>query len=202
MRPSAVRSLLISACVVPAALLVAGAQSAPPIGSAIGAAKRAAKATDGAVIAQQNGDEKVAPPKGVKGAPPTAPVTAGAAGVAGKADPKAIPGIAPLTREVFDYDRSGRRDPFVSLLASGDLRPALADLRLVGVLYDMSGKRPVAIMRDLTTKQQYRALIGQLVGRMRVVMIKPRAVIFSIEEFGFNRRDSLVMGDTSKVRIP
>lgn len=192
MRPVAVRAFAVSLCLLPVAALMAGAQSAPSMGSAIGAAKRAAKSTDGSVIAQQNADDKGSsrgkvPPKTVPGA---------------KADPLAVAGIAPLTREVFDYSRGNRRDPFVSLLASGDLRPALSDLRLVGVLYDMSGNRPVAIMRDLTTKQQYRALIGQLVGRMRVVMIKPRAVIFSIEEFGFNRRDSLVMGDTSKVRIP
>jgi hypothetical protein len=36
---------------------------------------------------------------------------------------------------------------------------------------------------------------------MKVVLIKPKAIFFSIEEFGLNRQDSLVLGDTSKVRI-
>jgi hypothetical protein len=33
---------------------------------------------------------------------------------------------------------------------------------------------------------------------MRVAQIKPRAVIFTIEEFGFNRQDSLVLADSTK----
>ena len=37
-------------------------------------------------------------------------------------------------------------------------------------------------------------------GRMRVANIKPKAIIFTIEEFGFNRQDSLLLGDTTRVR--
>jgi hypothetical protein len=57
-------------------------------------------------------------------------------------------------------------------------------------------------MRDLQTKEQYRVTTGMMLGRMRVAQIKPRSVIFSIEEFGLNRQDSLVLGDSSKVRTP
>ena len=39
-------------------------------------------------------------------------------------------------REAFSYERSGRRDPFLSLLHSDDLRPMINDLKLVAVLYD------------------------------------------------------------------
>jgi hypothetical protein len=37
-------------------------------------------------------------------------------------------------------------------------------------------------------------------GRLRVALIKRRSVIFNIEEFGLNRQDSLILGDTTKVR--
>jgi hypothetical protein len=105
-----------------------------------------------------------------------------------------------IMREVFEYASEGRRDPFVSLIATSELRPTVADLRLTSVLYDPSGRRSVAVMRDLVTNTQYRVTTGMTLGRMRVALIKRRAVIFSIEEFGLNRQDSLVLGDTTKVR--
>ena len=106
-----------------------------------------------------------------------------------------------IMREVFDYDGGGRRDPFFSLLTTSELRPTVTDLKLVGILYDESGRRPVAIMRDIQTNTQYRVTTGMTLGRLRVVLIKRRVVIFSIEEFGLNRQDSLVLGDTSKARV-
>lgn len=110
------------------------------------------------------------------------------------------PPLPVIMREVFDYESEGRRDPFVSLLMSAELRPTVADLRLVGVLYDESGRRPVAIMRDVQNNTQYRVTTGMTLGRMRVALIRRRAVIFNIEEFGLNRQDSLLLGDTTKVR--
>jgi hypothetical protein len=115
------------------------------------------------------------------------------------------PEIAPakpptIMREVFDYESAGRRDPFFSLLTTSELRPTVADLSLIVVLYDETGRRPVAVMRDLETKVQYRVTTGMTLGRMRVAEIKRRSVIFSIEEYGLNRLDSLVLGDTSKAR--
>ena len=112
----------------------------------------------------------------------------------------ARPQIPTVMREVYDYESGGRRDPFISLLMSPELRPTVADLRLVGVLYDESGRRPVAIMRDLQTNTQYRVTTGMSLGRLRVALIKRRSVIFNIEEFGLNRQDSLILGDTTKVR--
>lgn len=106
-----------------------------------------------------------------------------------------------IMREIFDYDAEGRRDPFFTLLASAELRPAVSDLKLIGILYDPSGRRSVVTLRDITTSTRYQVTTGTTLGRMKVVLIKPRAVIFSIEEFGLNRQDSLVLGDTSKARI-
>lgn len=106
-----------------------------------------------------------------------------------------------IMREVFDYDAEGRRDPFFTLLASAELRPAVSDLKLIGILYDPSGRRSVVTLRDITTQTRYQVTTGTTLGRMKVVLIKPRAVIFSIEEFGLNRQDSLVLGDTTKARV-
>jgi hypothetical protein len=105
-----------------------------------------------------------------------------------------------IMREVFDYDSEGRRDPFFSLLTSAELRPAVTDLRLLGILYDPSGRRSVVSLRDVTTNIRYQVTTGTVLGRMKVVLIKPRAVYFSIEEFGLNRQDSLVLFDTTKAR--
>jgi hypothetical protein len=105
-----------------------------------------------------------------------------------------------VMREQFAYDRDGRRDPFVSLMTTTDLRPTISDLRLTSVLYDQSGRRPVAIMRDSIAGVQWRVTTGMTLGRMRVSSIRPRVVVFTIEEFGFSRQDSLMLRDTTRVR--
>jgi hypothetical protein len=108
-----------------------------------------------------------------------------------------------INREVFQYDGDGRRDPFVSLLTTSDLRPLLADLRLVAVAYDPRGQNSVAVLRDPTSKTQYRVKVGQTIGRMRVAAIQEKAVIFTIEEFGYSRQELLPMQppDSSKMRL-
>ncbi|MGQ0714194.1 MAG: hypothetical protein ACT4PJ_10725 [Gemmatimonadaceae bacterium] len=103
-------------------------------------------------------------------------------------------------REAFGYERSGRRDPFLSLLHSHDLRPMINDLKLVAVLYDPVG-RSWAVMRDMTTNEQYRVKVGQQLGRMRVTQIHPKSVTFTIEEIGFSRQQTLALND-SKEREP
>ena len=45
-----------------------------------------------------------------------------------------------LRREVFAYDQSGRRDPFVSLMTVGELRPMISDLAITGILIDPTGR--------------------------------------------------------------
>ena len=105
-----------------------------------------------------------------------------------------------INREVFQYDAAGRRDPFASLLLTSDLRPLFSDLLLVVINYDPQGRNSVAIMRDASTKEQYRVRQGQLIGRMRVSAIEPKRVMFTIDEFGFSRQEALVIGDTTKVR--
>lgn len=115
------------------------------------------------------------------------------------------PAVTEITidREIFDYDRSGRRDPYKSLMTSSDVRPLLSDLRLTAVAFDPDGNNSVAILRDAFSKQQYRIRVGQQLGRLRVAGIKQKTVQFTIEEFGFNRQETLALAsDTTKVRNP
>jgi hypothetical protein len=109
-------------------------------------------------------------------------------------------GPAPtIYREEFEYSSGGRRDPFYSLLATNELRPTMSDLKVTGILFDPSG-RSMATLRDLVTNAQYRVTTGSTLGRMRVSSIRQKIVVFTIDEFGTTRQDSLVFGDTTKAR--
>ena len=107
---------------------------------------------------------------------------------------------ATIMRESYDYSRDGRRDPFVSLLMTSELRPAMSDLRLTGILYDNSGSHSVATLRDVGTNELYRVTTGSPLGRMRVAAIRLKTIVFTIDEFGTTRQDSLMLGDSTKVR--
>ena len=104
-----------------------------------------------------------------------------------------------LLRESFTYQAEGRRDPFISLIESGELRPMISDLRLVTVIYAPAG-RSVAVMRDVSTQEQYRVKSGQALGRMRVARIGPKSVTFTIEEYGFSRQEVLALNDSTRAR--
>jgi hypothetical protein len=208
-----------------AAGAVAGAQSTPGITRPIKAARRVADKMSANIEAQQNTDatpqspapapgaRKPAAPRPATGAPqargqapagPAKPTLAIADTARGTRSTSVAErgGINEVTfrREVYGYEASGRRDPFVSLLASGELRPILSDLRLVAVAYDPTGRNSVAVMRDASTNDQYRVKVGQTLGRMRVAQIQPKSVTFTIEEFGYSRREELALGDSSTVR--
>lgn len=106
-----------------------------------------------------------------------------------------------INRETYAYAGSGRRDPFVSLMNTEELRPLLGDLKLVAVALDPTGRNSVAVLRDMSTKEQYRVKVGQEIGRMRVAAIHAKDVVFGIEEFGYSRQESLAMVmDSTKVR--
>ena len=182
--------------------ITAPAQAAPitPAGIDINAPKRAAQnavaATNAQIAAQTGQTVATAAPISGPGSTPSGavPAPSGALPIA------AVPASgASVTREMYGYGAVGRRDPFFSLILTDDLRPLLPDLRLVGILYQNSG-RAVAVMRDVQTNMQYRVANGGTLGRMRVTQIRPRAVLFTIDEFGLSRQDSLVWSDSTKVR--
>src|SRR4051812_49403279 len=135
---------------------------------------------------------------------PKAPATGASKAALPLPAPAAAADTAPkvlINREVFQYEGDGRRDPFVSLLTTSDLKPLLTDLKLVGVAYDPRGQNSVAVLRDITSKDQYRVRVGQTIGRMRVAAIQEKAVIFTIEEFGYSRQEILpFVVDSTKMR--
>ena len=195
---------LVVAVALGAAVVPASAQRMPDINGPKRAAEKAADATNARLSAQtgqeipvRRGSSTPAPQQA--SGPGSAAASRGAAASAGPST--LAPGVMqPVTREVFGYEAEGRRDPFFSLILTEDLRPLLSDLKLVGILYEASGRRSVAIMRDILTNAQYRVNAGMTLGRMRVAQIKPRVVIFTIEEFGLSRQDSLFLVDSTKVR--
>jgi len=105
-----------------------------------------------------------------------------------------------VSRETYSYLGTGRRDPFVSLMNTEELRPLFQDLKLVAVAWDANGRNSVAVLRDVTSKIQYRVKVGQELGRMRVASISQKSVLFGIEEFGYSRQETLAMSDSTKVR--
>jgi hypothetical protein len=201
-------------------LLVAVALGAPTAHAQLGAAgtraknsaRNAAAKTDAHTRAVQEPTAASAPSsapgargrsaKGNAASPPSAPPEA-PAGAAPSAQDKSSVAVrggkdeVGFRRETFSYERHGRRDPFLSLLHSHDLRPMLNDLKLVAILYDPVG-RSWAVLRDITSKEQYRVKVGQQLGRMRVTQIHPKSVTFTIEEIGYSRQQTLALNDSKE----
>lgn len=192
------------------------AQGIPALGASKAAANRAVNATNRQIheetgqaitkkpVAQPNASATAAKPAAQPVTPAAKPGTA-AKPAAGKDTTKKAaeaPATAVFNREVFSYEGAGRRDPFLSLLSTGELRPAFNDLKLVAVAYDPTGRKSVAVMRDVSTQDQYRVKVGQTLGRMRVAQIHPKSVTFTIDEFGYSRQDVLTLGDSTNMRNP
>jgi hypothetical protein len=203
---------------MPGAAAKAAAQKAAAATSAHIEAEQAptkdqSTATKAAAAAQktQSAPTKVAPTKvaPTKVAPtkaaPAQKTGASAAGKKGSAPAVAAADTAgpppTIWREQFTYSADRRRDPFNSLLTTNELRPTLSDLKITGILFDPAGRRSFATLRDLVTNAQYRVTNGSTLGRMRVAGIRTRIVVFTIDEFGTTRQDSLVFGDTTKARV-
>jgi hypothetical protein len=130
---------------------------------------------------------------------PQTPTPRTGKGAAAAAAPTGSKSDISLVRETFNYTADGRRDPFMSLMRTGELRPAVSDLKLVTVIYDPAG-RSVAILRDLTTKEQYRIKVGQTLGRMRVASIQPKSVTFTVIAIGTTFQEVLALNDTTRAR--
>ena len=84
-------------------------------------------------------------------------------------------------------------------MASGEIRPLLTDLSLIGVIYDTeSPRRSVAILADGSTGQTYRVMVGATLGRMKVSKIGKLDVTFAVDEFGLSRQQTLSIDKTPK----
>lgn len=192
------------------ALTTGTASAQGVLSTAVQKAQNAKAASDAHTAAMQRTDapaQKQAAPKAAPQAAPTKPSPAakGKAATKAAADSAKRDTLSPpptIYREMFTYSADGRRDPFISLLTTNDLRPTMSDLRLTGVLFDHSGRgNSLATLRDMTNNAQYRVGVGSVLGRMRVSAIRTETVVFTIEELGTTRRDSLVLRDsTNKAR--
>jgi hypothetical protein len=96
-----------------------------------------------------------------------------------------------MTRETFAYSGAAR-DPFSSLLNLAKDGPELADLQLVGIYQNLqTPSASVAVFREKDGGKRHKLRAGDQLGRSRLVQIRDRDVVFTIEDFGFERQETL-----------
>ena len=129
-----------------------------------------------------------------------APAAAAQRDTTARPDTTAPPPPQALLREVFAYEGGGR-DPFMSLLRSGDVRPLISDLKLTTIVYDARyAARSVAVLRDITNRRIYHVKTGDIIGRLKVTQIRPREIVFTVQEFGFERQETLSLAKQEETR--
>lgn len=96
-----------------------------------------------------------------------------------------------VLRETFSYG-GGNRDPFASLIDLPSQGPEFIDLQLVAVYQDLRyGGNSIAVVRDTKANKRYSVRVGDRIGRMKVAQIRQRDVVFTIEDLGFERQETL-----------
>jgi type IV secretory pathway VirB10-like protein len=96
-----------------------------------------------------------------------------------------------MSRETFAYS-GAPRDPFNSLFNLAKAGPEVADLQLVGIYQNLrTPNASVAVFREKDGGKRHKLRAGDQVGRSRVLQIRDRDVVFMIEDFGFERQDTL-----------
>jgi hypothetical protein len=96
-----------------------------------------------------------------------------------------------MVRETFAYSGASR-DPFNSLLNMAKNGPELADLQLVGIYQNLRAPdASLAVFREKDGGKRHKLRAGDQVGRSRLVQIRERDVVFMIEDFGFERQETL-----------
>jgi hypothetical protein len=204
---------VVNACGSPKASAVAGAN---PV-TAINAATKAAAATDAATEAKQAPAAEA--PKAPAGPTPEQQALAAkaaekekeaeaaraaqraamtdsvktVAAEGARTDSLTKAAEARVVREVFAYG-GGARDPFASAVKRKTVGPELVDLTLVGVLEDpRAPNRSVATFRDKRTGKRHSVRQGDQIGRNRVMQIRDKDVVFSVFDFGIERRETLTL---------
>lgn len=94
-------------------------------------------------------------------------------------------------REVFEYSRAGRPDPFRSLVGSADLGVRLEDLSLRGVVVHPDASLSVAVIAREGNPRLIRARVGDRIGGIRILAIRPRSIEVIIEDLGVARRETI-----------
>ena len=96
-----------------------------------------------------------------------------------------------VLRETFTY-AGGARDPFASLISEDKVGPEYSDLLLVGIYLDLRrASNSLAVLRDKTNQKRYKLRVGDRLGRLKVAQIRQTDVVFTVEDIGFERQETL-----------
>jgi hypothetical protein len=96
-----------------------------------------------------------------------------------------------VLRESFSY-AGASRDPFQSVVSSSNAGPEISDMLLVTVIADQrSARNSVAVLREKQGPRRWRVKVGDRIGNATVALITQRDVTFSIQDFGFERQETL-----------
>jgi len=97
-----------------------------------------------------------------------------------------------VLRETFAY-AGGTRDPFTSLINQGKNGPEISDLDLVGVYLDLrTPSNNVVVLREKRADgKRHKMRVGDQLGRSRLTQIRARDAVFTIQDFGFDRQETL-----------
>jgi hypothetical protein len=103
-----------------------------------------------------------------------------------------------VLRESFSYSGASR-DPFQSVIAAGTSGPDVGDLQLVAIYADVrSARNSVAVLRERQGPRRWRVRIGDRIGTATVSLITLRDVTFNIQDFGFERQETLTLRKLSE----
>jgi hypothetical protein len=97
-----------------------------------------------------------------------------------------------VMRETFAY-AGGTRDPFSSLINRDKSGPEIGELDLVGVYLDLrTPANNVVVLREKgTSAKRHKMRVGDQLGRARLTQIRARDAVFMIQDFGFERQETL-----------
>ncbi len=96
-----------------------------------------------------------------------------------------------VMRETFAYT-GGARDPFNSLINMASAGPEIGDLELVGIYQDLrSASNSIVVLREKVSLKRHKLRVGDKVGRARLAQIRPRDAVFTIQDFGYERQETL-----------
>ena len=111
-------------------------------------------------------------------------------------------------REVFMYQRMGRRDPFFPLLSQDESGPRFEEIELIGVMLSPNPDLSVAVFglrggggggggamggqQAGSRPRSYRARRGDQLGNVRILEIQLTRVVVAVDEFGETQQHVMV----------
>jgi hypothetical protein len=96
--------------------------------------------------------------------------------------------------EIADYGDNGRRDPFIPLHVEGSrdsLAPRFEELALKGVFLG-TAVNSLVVLED-TNYRGWFLRVGDWIANARLIEILPEAAVFEVDEYGFTRREVLLL---------